>query len=289
MPSSLVLLLSVILSAPIIAEEIIADEVIAVEVTFKSLKPAQSNNLVAIQGGLLLGQTAPSNQIIFNEQPVRVTEEGAFLIGFGRDSKDSEIIVINTEGVVQKQFIRVKSRDYKIERVDGLPPSKVTPRGEAVKKRIAQEGRLVKAARKIDTQLEHFNEGFIWPVSGRISGVYGSQRVLNGQPRRPHFGVDIARPTGTVIVAPVSGVVTLAENDLYFSGGTLMIDHGHGLSSSFLHLSELMVAKGQIIKKGEPIAKIGSTGRATGAHLDWRMNWFSVRVDPQLLVGEMKP
>ena len=127
----------------------------------------------------------------------------------------------------------------------------------------------------------------MWPAKGRISGVYGSQRILNGEPRRPHYGVDVAAPVGTLVHAPADGLVTLANEDMFFSGGTLILDHGHALSSSFLHLSAILVKEGQRVRQGDPIAKIGATGRATGPHLDWRMNLGRDRLDPQLLVGPM--
>ena len=153
--------------------------------------------------------------------------------------------------------------------------------------RIHREIALVKKARAIDSPRRDFESEFIWPVTGPISGVYGSQRILNGQPRQPHYGIDIAVPTGTPVVAPAGGVVVLAEADLYFSGGTLMLDHGHGLMSAFLHLDSIDVTLGQEVEQGEVIAKVGATGRVTGAHLDWRVNWFEERVDAGLLVPPM--
>jgi len=186
-----------------------------------------------------------------------------------------------------KKDIVIQKRDYKIQKIFGLPPSKVTPRKPETLKRIRAENAMAKEARKLVDDRLDFTESFIWPVIGPISGVYGSQRVLNGEPRRPHFGIDIAKPTGTPVKAPASGIVTMAHPDMFFSGGTLILDHGHGLSSSFLHLSEILVKVGDSIKQGDIIAKIGATGRVTGAHLDWRMNLGKKRVDPELLVPEM--
>ncbi len=145
----------------------------------------------------------------------------------------------------------------------------------------------MRAARETLADRKDYAEGFGWPLTGRISGVYGSQRILNGEPRQPHYGVDVARPTGTVVTAPAPGVVTLVEADLYYSGGTLIIDHGRGLSSTFIHLSEILVEPGQQVETGDAIAKVGATGRATGPHLDWRMNLGPVRLDPALLAGPM--
>jgi murein DD-endopeptidase MepM/ murein hydrolase activator NlpD len=183
-------------------------------------------------------------------------------------------------------MLQVAGRDYAIERVDGLPPQTVTPDPEALE-RIRQEAAMVASARaRRDLQAEYAS-GFAWPAAGRISGVYGSQRILNGAPRRPHYGVDVAAATGTPVVAPADAVVRLAEPDLYFSGGTLIMDHGHGLTSTFIHLSRLLVEEGQTVRQGEVVAEVGATGRATGPHLDWRMNLFETRLDPQLVTAPM--
>ncbi len=149
--------------------------------------------------------------------------------------------------------------------------------------RIRKEAEQVREARVPDTDQEDFFNGFGWPVKGRISGVYGSQRVYNGKPGRPHYGLDIAVPTGTPVAAPADGIVRLVDSDLYYSGGTIIIDHGHGLFSSFLHLSKVSVKGGTTIKRGQIIGEVGATGRVTGAHLDWRYNWFDKRLDPALL------
>ncbi len=239
------------------------------------------------QGGLLIGRTAPDARVALNGQPLRVSPQGVFLVGFGRDEPaTAELKLTYADGSAERLQFEVARRDYQIQRIDGLPPSKVTP-PERDLERIRREAALVKATRKLDAPRTDFLDGFIWPSQGLISGVYGSQRILNGKPRRPHFGVDVAGPVGTPVVAPAGGVVTLAHPDMYFSGGTLVIDHGHGLSSAFLHLSRILVQEGQRVEQGDPIAEIGATGRVTGAHLDWRMNWFEQRIDPQLLAGPM--
>jgi murein DD-endopeptidase MepM/ murein hydrolase activator NlpD len=177
----------------------------------------------------------------------------------------------------------VTPREYAIERVDGLPPRTVTPDPEAAE-RIREESQMVANARARRGTTADYASGFAWPASGRISGVYGSQRVLNGDPGRPHFGLDIAAPTGSPVLAPADGVITLTHPDMYFSGGTIILDHGLGLSSTFLHLSEVLVEAGTPVRQGDLIARIGSSGRASGPHLDWRMNWLDRRVDPQALV-----
>ncbi len=240
-----------------------------------------------VQGGLVTGFTEPGARVTFDGRDVRVSEDGVFLIGFGRDAKpEANLEIAHPDGRKAQRAVKIARRQYKIQRIDGLPPRKVTPTAQDLK-RIRLENALVKTARQRDDPRTDFLRGFIWPAKGRISGVYGSQRILNGQPRRPHFGVDVAGPVGTPVVAPADGVVTLVHPDMFFSGGTLVIDHGHGLSSSFLHLSEVLVREGQRVNQGDLIARIGATGRVTGAHLDWRMNLFDTRIDPQLLVGDM--
>ena len=185
------------------------------------------------------------------------------------------------------RVLEIERRRYDIQRIDGLPKKMVTPPPELLV-RIREEGAKVREARAFDTAELDLFVPFAWPAQGPISGVYGSQRILNGEPRQPHFGVDIAASTGTPVRAPAGGDIRLAEPDLYYSGGTVILDHGHGLSSSFLHMSRIDVEVGQRVAQGEVIGAIGATGRVTGAHLDWRMNWFERRLDPALLVEPQK-
>lgn len=239
------------------------------------------------QGHLLRGQAAPGATAHLNGKPLRVSPEGAFVFGFGRDEAESQHLLVRLPGdqVWERSDVPC-SREYQIQRIDGLPPSKVTPDPKALK-RIREEAAQAAAARTFDIDDSAVFDDFVWPSRGPISGVYGSQRILNGEPRNPHFGVDVAAPTGTEVVAPVAGIVRMAHPDMYFSGGTLIMDHGHGVTSSFLHLSKIVVKEGQRVEQGQKIAEIGATGRVTGPHLDWRMNWFGVRVDPQPLAGPM--
>ncbi len=241
----------------------------------------------AVQGGLLQGQAPPGSTVLVDGEPVRVSPDGLFLVGFHRDDSTAQTVkALLPDGGEVQQVITPQPRQYQIERIDGLPPRKVTPPPEEMA-RIRAESAQVKEARRLDAARTDFADGFEWPVHGRISGVYGSQRILNGEPRRPHFGIDIAAPAGTPVTAPADGVVTMAHPNMYFSGATLIVDHGHGLSSSFLHMDSITVREGQRVRQGEQIGTVGASGRATGPHLDWRINLFDRRLDPQLLVGPM--
>ena len=239
------------------------------------------------QGGLVVGATAPGSSVLFDGRPVHVSAEGQFLIGFSRDAPPTATLRITApDGAVEERQLDVSPRTYNIQRIEGLPKSMVTP-SEAVWARIAADNALIADARASGTNDPWFSRGFVWPVIGPISGVYGSQRILNGEPRQPHYGVDIAMPVGTPVGAPGEGIVTLAESDLYYTGGTVIIDHGHGLSSTLMHLATVTVSVGDHVRPGDPIGTVGATGRATGPHLDWRINLFDARIDPQLVVGPM--
>lgn len=241
----------------------------------------------AEQGSLIFGQAAPGSDVRLDGAPLMVSADGRFLFGFGRDDTGTAVLEVREPGADPvRRELTIAPRDYDIERIDGLPPATVTPPPEVLD-RIRREAGLVRQARARRDDRTDWTGGFAWPASGRLSGFYGSQRVLNGEPRRPHFGVDVAAPEGTPVSAPAPGIVTLAEPDLYYSGGTLIIDHGQGLSSTFLHLSAVLVAPGDRVEQGQLIGRIGATGRATGPHLDWRMNWLDKRVDPQPLAGAM--
>lgn len=237
-----------------------------------------------VQGGLMFGQAPAGSQVYLDGEPLMVSPDGHFVLGFGRDETAERLLeVTKPDGERWRRALRPAPREFDIQRIDGLDQAHVTP-PHSVLQRIRDDARLTRLARERRDQRTDWLGGWIWPAEGRISGVYGSQRILNGEPRAPHWGLDIAAPTGTPVIAPASGLVTLAEPDLYFSGGTLFIDHGHGLVSAFLHLSELLVESGQRVEQGELIGRIGATGRATGPHLDWRINLGDRRVDPALLL-----
>lgn len=240
------------------------------------------------QGSLLRGQVVPGVSVSLNGKPVRTTGDGFFAVGFGRDAVLEQTLELKKGGDTESVPVTLAKREYAIQRVEGVPQRTVEPPPEAVLKRIQAEVAAIKKARASDTDLEAFLSDFQWPLTGRISGVYGSQRVYNGKPGRPHYGVDVARPVGTVVVAPADARVTLVQDDNYYSGGTLIMDHGYGVSSTMIHLSEVLVEPGQAVQQGDPVAKVGAGGRATGPHLDWRLNWFEERLDPVTIVPPME-
>ena len=239
------------------------------------------------QGGMVIGKVSPGESVYFDGTPIRVSPEGVFVIGFSRDAKAKSMVEVHhPSGNVEKHPLSIEQRDYRIQRIDGLPPRKVTPSKKDLD-RIWEDIKQVKKVRKTDDPRIDFTQSFIWPVIGRISGVYGSQRILNGKPKRPHFGVDIAAPTGTPVKAPIDGVVTMVHSDMFYSGGTLIVDHGHGISTVYMHLHKILVKEGQRVRQGYVIAQVGATGRVTGPHLHWGMNWFETRLDPALTVPPM--
>ena len=229
-----------------------------------------------IQGHFILGKTTPGTEILIDKKKIKVSKEGYFVFGIGKDRKYDIVITENKKKIVKK----VQKRKYKIQRIDGLPEKKVTP-PEEVYERIKRENKLIAEAREINSDLDFFKNNFILPFDNAIiTGVYGSQRILNGKPRWPHYGLDFAGKLGTPIKAMADGIVTLAEQDLYFTGATLIFDHGHGISTLYMHMDEMFVEKEDIVKQGDIIGTVGSSGRSTGPHLDVRLNWFGTRLDP---------
>ncbi|WP_241264041.1 M23 family metallopeptidase [Bowmanella dokdonensis] len=237
------------------------------------------------QGALIRGKVEPGSEVMMDDQPVKVSPQGHFVIGFGRDAKLEHRLSVKRGPHTQEHPIVLSSREYSVQRVEGVEQKYVSPPDEVLT-RIRNDNQQIAAARATDSDRLDFLQSFIWPAEGPVSGVYGSQRVFNGVPKRPHFGLDVAGPVGTPVVAPADGIVTLYQPDMYYSGGTLIIDHGHGVSSTFIHLSKSFVREGEEVRQGEKIAEMGNTGRVTGPHLDWRINWFSERIDPQLLVPQ---
>jgi len=235
-----------------------------------------------IQGSFIVGKTNPNDKIKIDKKQIRVSNEGYFAFGIDRDRNfDIKILKISnmqSETIIKKVF----KRKYKIQRIDGLPENKVTPPKE-VYDRIKSENNEIGKARSINSELDFFKDKFIMPVEGIVTGVYGSQRILNGKPKWPHYGIDIAAQKGTKIKSAGSGIVTMSEKDLYYTGGTIIMDHGHGISTIYSHLEDIYVKINQEIKKGEIIGTVGSTGRSTGPHLDFRVNWFQTRLDPMTI------
>jgi len=233
-----------------------------------------------IQGHFIVGKTKPETKVWIDKKKVRVTNDGYFAFGIGRDRKYDLVIILEKDEKKQKIVKKVQKREYKIQRIDGLPEKKVTPPKE-VYERIKKENKLIAEARAVDSNLTFFKNKFIVPVKNSIiTGVYGSQRILNGKPKWPHYGLDFAAKEGTKIKAMLDGTVTMAESDLFYTGGTLIFDHGHGISTLYMHMQKIFVKKGEKVKQGDIIGTVGSTGRATGAHLDVRLNWFGIRLDP---------
>lgn len=243
------------------------------------------------QGALIIASTAPGNQVWLGQQRLRVDAAGRFVFGVGRDETGPLTLrIVWFDGIEEQLALPVATHDWPTERIESVPENTVNP-PPAIAERIAREQAQVGTARERDDDRSDFAQGFIWPVRGRISGLFGSQRIYNGTPKSPHPGLDVAAPTGTPVKAPAAGVITFAAPDLYLTGGTVLIDHGHGVSSNFLHLSRLDVRVGQRVEQGQVIGRVGATGRATGPHMHWGMNWFGVRVDPQSLLdaASVKP
>ncbi len=232
-----------------------------------------------LQGHFILGITDPDAEILIGKKKIKVSKDGDFVFGIDRDQKYNLTFTKILNGDKTTITKKVLKRKYNIQRIDGLEESKVTP-PESVYNRIKKENNAIGEARAINSNLQYFKEKFIMPVEGIISGVYGSQRILNGKPRWPHYGIDIAAKQGTMIRSSASGTITMAEQDLYYTGGTIIMDHGHGISTIYSHLESLLVAVGDKINQGDIIGTVGSTGRSTGPHLDFRINWFQTRLDP---------
>jgi murein DD-endopeptidase MepM/ murein hydrolase activator NlpD len=239
----------------------------------------------AVEGGLIIAQTTPGNRVEIDGNAVPISEDGLFLIGFHHQSDEIVRVDIIDGQTRQSTRLTALQRQYDIQRIDGLASKMVTPPDDVIA-RIKNDQKMVREARQRVAPLGNFVDGFEWPVRGRISGVFGSQRILNGKPRQPHYGIDIAAPRGTPVLAPASGKVTLVM-DLYYSGWTILMAHGLGLNSSFLHLDQVAVSTGETVAKGAVLGWVGSSGRSTGPHLDWRLDWMGRRLDAALIAEPM--
>lgn len=239
------------------------------------------------QGGIVYGVVAPGTAVTLDGRDVSVSDMGRFIFGLDRDAKAAASLVMRySDGSETTQVVSVARRDWLIERVDGLPQNTVTPNPETVK-RIRNEGGMIVAARNRTEPTPFFETGFLQPAEGRISGVFGSQRILNGQPRSPHSGLDIAAPTGTQVLATADGIVSLVHDGMVLTGKTVMIDHGFGLDSVYIHMSEITVEQGQRVRQGDQIGAIGMTGRTNGPHLHFGISWYGAKLDPQTVMAAL--
>ena len=237
------------------------------------------------QGSFILGKTDSKTKVFIDNKEIRVSNDGYFAFGLDRDRKNNVLIKIIKDKKIKIIEKKVIKRKYKIQKIDGLPPKKVTPPPE-VYERIKKDNLLIGNARAVDSELDFFKEKFIYPLDKYIvTGVYGSQRILNGKPRRPHYGIDFHAAEGTPVKSMMDGVITLVENDMYFTGGTIIFDHGHGISTLYMHMKDIYVEVGQKVKKGDIVGTLGQSGRATGPHLDIRLNWFDVKLDPATILN----
>ena len=238
-----------------------------------------------IAGGIIIVNASPGSTVKLNGESIMISDKGVFLVGFERKPQPTQILEIYDENLlVEKITLNVKTRSYEIQRINGIKKEKVDP-PQSVIDRIYMERNSVKESRKKSNLITstYYNNGFVLPAKGPISGVYGSQRILNGKPRSPHYGIDIALPKGHEVVSSMDGIVVFSNNDLYYSGGTIIIAHGQGLTTSYLHLSEILVSVNNIVRRGELIGKVGETGRATGPHLHWGAELKGKRIDPKYL------
>jgi murein DD-endopeptidase MepM/ murein hydrolase activator NlpD len=240
------------------------------------------------QGSLALGTAPPGSLVALDGRPLRITADGRFAFGFGPDQTKASLITVRyPDGDGDSSSFTPTPRQYEVQRVTGLPQKTVTPPPE-VAARIAHEAETIYLARLTDSPGTDFLSGFDWPAPGIESGLFGSRRIDNGVPMAPHYGVDMAAPTGTPVHAPADGLVSICD-DYYLDGGFTLIDHGQGVSTSYLHQSKRLVKAGEVVKRGQAIGLIGATGRATGPHLHWAMNWFELRLDPSLSTRKPKP
>ncbi|MCF3628277.1 M23 family metallopeptidase [Thalassospiraceae bacterium LMO-SO8] len=243
-----------------------------------------------IQGGLVTGKVEPGTKLTLDGQPVAVAPDGSFIIGFGRKAKAKMVLRAEPpEGLPETRELAIEKRKYKVQRINGLPQRKVSPTKPEDLARIKKDQVQIAEVRKRTTLKTFFDTGFMWPVEGPISGVFGSQRILNGEPRSPHNGVDVAAPRGTPVKTMGDGIVALVNQDMFFTGKTVMIDHGLGLTSVYIHMDKITVKEGDFVTKGMQIGTVGATGRVTGPHLHWGVSWFKTHLDPALLVDPQKP
>ena len=253
----------------------------SLSLTFDHIDVVLTGNF--IQGGLVIGKTNSSAPIHFKNRELRKSKDGLFVIGFGRDHPQNANLSLKVNNKLITKSFKIQKRIYKTQKINGLQKKMVTP-PKFFWDRIKKENKIIKKVRSLNSNVDFVFQKFTWPAQGIITGVFGSQRILNDKPKRPHYGIDIAAKKGATVVSPTESIVRMAEKDLYYTGGTIMLDHGHGLTSVYSHLSSISVKVGDKILKNQKIGEVGSTGRSTGPHLDWRVNWFDQRLDPLLLL-----
>ena len=253
----------------------------SLSLTFDDIDVVLTGNF--IQGGLVIGKTNSSALINFKNRELRKSKDGLFVIGFGRDHPQNANLTLEVNKKLITKSFKIQKRIYKTQKINGLQKKMVTP-PKSFWDRIKKENKIIKKVRSLNSNVDFVFQKFTWPAQGIITGVFGSQRILNDKPKRPHYGIDIAAKKGATVVSPTESIVRMAEKDLYYTGGTIMLDHGHGLTSVYSHLSSINVKVGDKILKNQKIGEVGSTGRSTGPHLDWRVNWFDQRLDPLLLL-----
>lgn len=238
------------------------------------------------QGGALMCRTSPNAIVTLGRSETQADEKGRVILGFDRDAPAlAQVKITHADGGQTTHKLPIEAQEYSISRIDGLPPSQVSTFTDEQLKRIRSSTARKSVGFKSQIEDIYFQDGFVMPIEGRKSSPFGAQRILNGEAKRPHYGVDIAAPVGTPIYAPAGGVVSLADDDLYFEGAMVMIDHGQGLNSMYLHVSEIFVTPGQVVQAGDKIAAVGSKGRSTGPHLCWRLKWRKENLDPELLTA----
>jgi murein DD-endopeptidase MepM/ murein hydrolase activator NlpD len=245
------------------------------------------------QSGYVIGRTVPRAKVTVNQTVVgAASADGVFVVGFDRDEAAQASILVEGQGGEAARLLRIAPIDYDVQKIDGLPQDQVTPTDPALLARIAEEAKRKAVGFASDLDMDGFKGGFVLPLpkdSFRLSARFGGQRVLNGTPERPHYGSDLAAAVGTPVSAPAEGVISFAETGLHFEGALILIDHGQGLVSAYLHLSEVAVKAGDKVVTGQHIGAVGKEGRATGPHLCWRMKWRGRNMDPLQMVGTPQP
>jgi murein DD-endopeptidase MepM/ murein hydrolase activator NlpD len=236
------------------------------------------------QGELVIGQVDPGTDVWLDSVQLKVADDGVYVFGLGRNAVPRLTLKTTLNNTYTKTAVLVLQRNYVAQKIDGLPSKKVTPKADKSINSMRSDNQKIGKVRQTHSQIHWLDQQWIQPVEGRISGVFGSQRILNGIAKNPHNGVDIAAAEGTNIIAPLTGRVALVHENMFYTGKTVMLDHGLGVTSVYAHMQHIEVTEGQVVKQGQVLGQVGQTGRATGPHLHWGVTWKKTHVDPQLLV-----